>query len=79
MATRPEVRINGALVKAALADEATAALPEGALKLFLRHLRAATGAYVTIPPEFVVRYPKIGPKLPEESWEAVNPPRPGTV
>ena len=66
MTGSPEVRISGALVNAALADEATAALPEGGLKVFLRMLQAATGAYRDDPPEFVVRYPQIGEKRGEE-------------
>ena len=76
MTEHAEVRINGAAVRAALADEATAALPEGALKDLVLTLAAAFDRYGRA--EIVVRYPD-GAKLPEESWPAVNPPRPGTV
>jgi len=73
MITQPEVRLSGALVAAALADEATAALPDGGLKAFLRMLQAATGAYASNPPEFVVRYPILGEGHPWESAERFEP------
>jgi hypothetical protein len=61
MTNPPEMCISGTLVRAALADEATASLPDGDLKTFLRMLEAATGACRHGPPEFVVRYPAHGP------------------
>ena len=76
MTEHAEVRINGVAVRVALADEATAALPEGPLKELVLMLAAAFDKYGHA--EVVVRYPS-GAALPEESWPAVNPPRPGTV
>lgn len=74
MTEHAEVGITGAAVRAALADEATASLPDGALKDLVLTLVEATDRYGSV--ELAARP---SPRLPAETWEACNPPRPGTV
>jgi hypothetical protein len=57
--TQPEFSISGDQVRRALADEATASLPDGELKLLLSWLtRTMDTEYTRNATELVVRYPR---------------------
>ena len=69
MTDQAEVKISGAMVRAALADEATTALPEGPLKVLVQTLAAGFAKHTTSAvAELVLRYPRLG-QGHERPWD----------